>query len=55
MGGSRNVAIGLGAFGLLAALILFLALGPIGGRATAQNAHVSGGTYVGVATCGGTT
>ena len=55
MGGSRNVAIGLGAFGLLAALILFLALGPIGGRATAQNAHVSGATYVGVATCGGTT
>ena len=55
MGGSRNVAIGLGAFGLLAALLLFLALGPIGGRATAQNAHVSGATYVGVATCGGTT
>jgi hypothetical protein len=56
MGGSRNVAIGLGAFALLAALILALALGPIGGRATAQNAHPSGGgTYVGVATCGGTT
>jgi hypothetical protein len=60
MGGSRNVAIGLGAFGLLAALILSLTLGPIGGRATAQNPHVSGGgtsgaTYVGVATCGGTT
>jgi len=55
MGGSRNVAIGLGACGLLAASILLLALGPIGGRATAQNAHVSGATYVGVATCGGTT
>jgi hypothetical protein len=55
MGGSRNVAIGLGAFGLLAALILLLALGPIGGSATAQNARVSGATYVGVATCGGTT
>jgi hypothetical protein len=55
MGGSRNVAIGLGVFALLAALILLLALGPIGGRATAQNAHLSSATYVGVATCGGTT
>lgn len=55
MGGSRNVAIGLGVFALLAALILILALGPVGGRATAQNARVSGATYVGVATCGGTT
>jgi len=55
MGGSRNVAIGLGAFGILAALILCLALWPIGGRATAQSARVSGATYVGVATCGGTT
>ena len=52
MGGRRYIAIGLGAFALLAALICFVAFAP---RATAQAAHVSGATYVGVASCGGTT
>ena len=52
MGVSRNIAIGLGAAGLLAALVVIFLIGP---RATAQDSRVSGGTYVGVATCGGTT
>jgi hypothetical protein len=52
MGGSRNIAIGLGAFALLAALFLAVTFAP---RATAQAAHVSGATYLGVASCGGTT
>src|SRR5436853_2455033 len=52
MGGRRKIAIGLGAFALLSALFLIISLAP---RATAQAAHVSGGTYLGVASCGGTT
>ncbi|MBV9883037.1 MAG: hypothetical protein JO276_08520 [Sphingomonadaceae bacterium] len=52
MGGRRNFAIFLGAFAMLAAFVFAVALAP---RATAQNPHVSGGAYVGVATCGGTT
>jgi hypothetical protein len=52
MGVSRKVAIGVGAASLLAALILIF---PIGPRATAQDSNVGTGTYVGVATCGGTT
>jgi len=55
LGGSRNIAIGLGAAGLLTALALFLILGPIGGSATAQSNITGSATYVGVATCGGTT
>ncbi|HMG46484.1 MAG TPA: multiheme c-type cytochrome [Allosphingosinicella sp.] len=52
MGVSRYIAIGLGAAGLLAALVLIFLAAP---RATAQDARVSTGTYLGVASCGGTT
>jgi len=53
MGGTRNIAIALGAAGSLAALLFLLSLRPL----NAQPATTSGGggTYVGVATCGGTT
>ena len=54
MGGSRNIAIGLGAFGAVAALVLVLLFRPIGAQATLQSTS-GGATYVGVATCGGTT
>lgn len=50
MGGTRNIAIALGA-AFVAALLLILNFPP----ATAQPATSGGGTYVGVATCGGTT
>ncbi|MEA3046957.1 MAG: hypothetical protein QOJ53_1289 [Sphingomonadales bacterium] len=50
-----NIAIGLGAAALLIALALFLILGPIGGSATAQSSTTGGATYLGVASCGGTT
>jgi hypothetical protein len=53
LGGSRNIGIGLGAAGLLAALVLIFLAGP---RATAQSDTVTGNaTYLGVASCGGTT
>jgi len=52
LGVSRYIAIGLGAAGLLAALVLIFLAAP---RATAQDARVSTGTYLGVASCGGTT
>jgi hypothetical protein len=55
MGGSRTLAIASGAAGLLAVLILIISLAPLSTRAAAQSAHVSGGTYLGVASCGGTT
>lgn len=52
MGGSRTIAIGLGAAGLVVALLLIFL---IGARATAQDSQASANTYLGVATCGGTT
>ncbi|HYJ53334.1 MAG TPA: multiheme c-type cytochrome [Allosphingosinicella sp.] len=52
MGGSRTIAIGLGAAGLVAALLLIFL---IGARATAQDPRTTGATYLGVASCGGTT
>lgn len=55
MGGNRSIAIGLGAVALLVAVILFAAFGPVGTRATAQASRASGATYLGVASCGGTT
>jgi hypothetical protein len=54
MGGKRKLAIGLGVFGLFAALALILLARPIGAQAVTQS-EGGGGTYVGVATCGGTT
>ena len=54
MGGTRGIAIGLGAAGSLAALILLLLLRPAGAEALVQGSS-SGPAYVGVATCGGTT
>lgn len=53
MGGRRNIAIGLGALSLIFAAGLVLLFRPAGALAIAQGS--SGGTYVGVATCGGTT
>jgi hypothetical protein len=54
MGGSRNIAIGLGALGFLAMLALVMLVRPNGALAVAQSGGGSA-TYVGVATCGGTT
>jgi hypothetical protein len=54
LGGSRNIAIGLGAAGLLAVLILGFLFNPLA-PATAQDSRTSGATYLGVASCGGTT
>jgi hypothetical protein len=53
MGASRRIAIGLGALGLTAALMIVLLLRPEGALAIAQNEGPR--HYVGVATCGGTT
>jgi len=54
MGGTRNIAIALGAAGFLAALLLILLLRPAGAQTLAQSTSGSA-TFVGVATCGGTT
>jgi cytochrome c554/c'-like protein len=54
LGASRNIAIALGVIGLLAALGLFLLLRPSGAQALAQ-AGSGSPTFVGVASCGGTT
>jgi len=54
MGGKRNIAIGLGAFGFLFALAVILLVRPNDAQANAQPSS-SSATYVGVATCGGTT
>ncbi len=51
MGGKRHIAVGLGMFGILAALFLALLPRPIGAQAGGPTAA----TYVGVASCGGTT
>jgi hypothetical protein len=53
MGGSRNIAVGLGGAGIIAAFALLLFLKPLATPAIAQG--TSGTTFVGVATCGGTT
>ena len=53
MGARRNIAIGLGALSFLVVAGLLLLFRPAGALAIAQGS--SGGTYVGVATCGGTT
>ena len=55
MGGSRTLAIASGAACLLAALMFVLAFAPPANPAAAQGARVTGGTYLGVASCGGTT
>ncbi len=52
MGGSRNLVVGLGALAFVALAAFFLLVRPEG--ATAQ-ASQTGATYVGVASCGGTT
>ena len=51
MGGSRKIAVGLGAASMLAAALLLVLFKP----ETPAVAQTSGATYVGVATCGGTT
>jgi hypothetical protein len=55
MGGSRNIAVGLAgaALAILAGFSLFIAAD--GAGATAQQQPLAEGTFVGVATCGGTT
>ena len=53
MGARRNIAIGLGALSFLVVAGLLLLFRPAGALAIAQGS--SGSTYVGVATCGGTT
>ena len=53
MGARRNIAIGLSALALMAGLALLLFMRPVSAAAVAQS--TSGGSYVGVATCGGTT
>jgi hypothetical protein len=52
LGVSRYIGIGLGAAGLFAAFAFIFLTGP---RATAQSEHPAAGTYLGVASCGGTT
>jgi hypothetical protein len=54
LGGSRNIAIGLGA-ACLAALALLVLLMPAADAQAVQQAGGGRGNYVGVATCGGTT
>jgi hypothetical protein len=51
MGGKRHIAVGFGVFGILAALFFALLPRPIGAQAGGPTAA----TYVGVASCGGTT
>lgn len=53
MGGGRNIALGVGGFTALVALLLALFVRADDAAATAQAAR--GGIYVGVASCGGTT
>jgi hypothetical protein len=55
MGGSRSIAVGIGALGLIALTASFALLKPNGAQAIAQGTSGGPGTYVGVATCGGTT
>ena len=53
MGGSRKFVLGIGALAVLGLLALLLLLRPVDAQATAQAG--SGATYMGVASCGGTT
>src|SRR5436190_12672388 len=55
MGGSRQVAIGLGVLGAAALFALFLLLRPLDAQAVQPTVSVAPGNYVSVATCGGTT
>ncbi len=54
MGGRRNIAIGLGALALLAGLTLLLLFRPVTAAAVVVQGQ-SSASYVGVASCGGTT
>ena len=54
MGRNRDVAIGFGSLGLVLAALVFFLFGPAGAGATAQSGS-GGGSFVGVASCGGTT
>jgi hypothetical protein len=54
MGGSRSFIVAIGALALVALAALLLLLRPEGAQATAQAAS-SGASFVGVASCGGTT
>ena len=53
MGGSRSIALGAGVLALSALIAVVLLFRPDGAQAVAQGA--GGATYVGVASCGGTT
>ena len=55
LGGTRKLAISLGALGALALAALILLLRPVDAQAVQASAAVAPGNYVGVATCGGTT
>ena len=55
MGGSRKLALGLGALGAAALFALILLLRPVDAQALQPAVSVAPGNYVGVATCGGTT
>ena len=55
LGGSRKLAIGLWAAGVLALSAIILLLRPFAAQAVQSGVTVSPGNYVGVATCGGTT
>jgi hypothetical protein len=54
MGGSRKFTVGIGVFGFLAVLTILFTFKPVD-PAVAQVTGASGATYVGVASCGGTT
>jgi Cytochrome c554 and c-prime len=54
LGGKRYIAVGFGALSMLAALMVILILRPIVAPANAQ-APAAAGTYLGVASCSGTT
>jgi hypothetical protein len=53
-GASRNIAIGVGGLALLLAVLLGLLFGAGGAQATAQE-QAAAGSFLGVASCGGTT
>ncbi len=55
LGGSRKLAIGLWAVGVLALSAIILLLRPFAAQAVQSGVTVSPGDFVGVATCGGTT
>lgn len=55
MGGSRNIAIGLGALAAVALFTLILLFRPVDAQAVQPAVSIAPGNYVGVATCGGTT